>query len=690
MRIILAEKPSLGREIEKALKQKGVGDFKVLSLRGHLVESNVKNNRWDIDGLPLKDEETIGLGFKVKAGDADIKKRVLAIKTAIFDSKTTGVYSAGDPDAEGSALVIQLLEQLGFVTLDSKNGEITSKKPLKRMIFRDLTTNTLLDSFNSAKDISSDLGLLYASKARNSADSIVGFNLTRLYGLMYGNYGEKLSVGRVQTPTLSIVREREIEIENFKSKNLYKIKVDTSIGQFIFQGELDENTYKTKAPKKGDFLTIGGIDKAIKTLNPQPPVENNDLLIYGSKKLKWKPEKTSQIMQEMYEAKNMSYPRTESGYIPDTEHQKVIDIIKNNNFDKGYKLNTSKTNKNIFRKPEEVGAHYGILPQTPPPASKRDQNLLFDYIKARFIMSMMEANKVKQYKIIGQDSSKGKYLFSGNKTEVLGFKEYESGKYTDKTTEVRDVGELDQIKKGDKIEILKVSSEVTKTKPPTLIKNADLLKKMKSIKIAGKNGNETTSSIGTPATRSGIVTQLINTGKLKDSEKGLTTTDLGKKIYSKTSSVMNLQITAMLDTHTKEIEREPKTAFSKKNDFIKEVKVWVNNIIKEEKKGNSKKIEELKAKSQGVTSIKRAKTGVLSEFKYQGGVKTAYKTLIGKTEHIIWGDFMGKKITKKIASDLLIDKKELELDGLKSKKGNEFSAKVKYDLKQKKIVMRFK
>ncbi len=691
MILILAEKPSLARDIEKALKEGGASGYKVLALRGHLVKRDSENSKWDLNELPLNDAG-IGKGTKLvpistKAEDADLSSRIGKIKKALEMNDLDMVYSAGDHDPEGSNLIMQILEYFDFAKFDDK-GVLTSKKPIKRMIFKDLTLTTIFGEFTNPKEIETDIPFIYASKNRDLADSLVGFNLTRLFALLYGSYGEKITVGRVQTPAVGMIRNRELEIENFVPKDVFKIKafVEGQKLPFLYSGELDEKTYKTKAAKKGDKLVIYEIKGKNKSTKPPPPPEHSDVLLFCGAKFGMDPSVTNKILQTLYEKKLTSYPRTDSKYLTVDMFDEVREILDTlTGVPDGLLLDPK--NKNCFDD-SKVRAHYGIIPLREPnkgEISEAEQKV-FSFVKARLIMSLMGNLKQKIVIYVAKvegSSDDGNWQLKGSTVESKGFTDYEGGQFC-ATPKALDVTPMS---KNQSAVITEVLSEATKTKPPGLIKKHELQEKMKNVKIKGLDGNVDVSEIGTSSTRSGIVDQLVSTGKLKDTKKGLITTDIGKKIHTIAAGTLTLQTTAYFETATQKIkymtDGSPKIAM---DDFIAELQKWVNEVIKHHKANpimpKPKSTGDGKFKGKGKTFKSTMKEGDFEAF------EKGFKMKKDGNEHVIWKATLGREFTEEEAKKLFGGAK-IKMTDLKSKANKVFKATVSYNMKAKKLDLSF-
>ena len=217
MRLIIAEKPSLGKAIDAWLKTKAKTDnsyaqYQVTWLFGHMLELDMpeaydpKYKSWSLDVLPIKPTQ-----FKLHIkDDTGIKKQVAAIKLMLQGS--IEIINAGDPDREGQLLVDELLEHFG------------NKKPVKRLWLAAIDDKSIERAFTSIKNNSEYLGYKLAAETRSRADWLVGMNYSRAMSHVFKTHGyTTISKGRVQTPTLKLVVDRDNEIKSFISKDFFEL-----------------------------------------------------------------------------------------------------------------------------------------------------------------------------------------------------------------------------------------------------------------------------------------------------------------------------------------------------------------------------------------------------------------------------------------------------------------------------------
>ncbi len=603
MKLFIAEKPELGRAIAEGI------DGKAENYKTHIVKNNniitwafghimklaepeiydEKYKKWNIQALPLD----IKFPFK-RIPIASSESQLKLIIKLINDNKVKEIIHCGDADEEGQILIDEILYYSG------------TKKPILRCLINDITPKAIKKSINEMKPNSEFNGLSESGFARSEADWIVGLNLTRLYSILNNN--KLISVGRVQTPILALIVNRDLENKNHISKPY-----------FVINGEFDINNEIIKIPLKvEEKIEDEEIAKKIKTetenqnvnlklkINQKleyPPLPYNllNLQAEASKLYGFSAKKTLDITQNLREKhKAISYNRSDCEYLPENiynEAPQIIELIKNNFNDD---IGQNNVNLNIKSKAfddTKLSAHYGIIPtQSKIDINKlsKDEKLIYTLITQRFLMQFYEPCKYDSYNL---EINIKDYVFSTTlrvDTE-LGFKEYFN------KNEKEEIGFLKNIKDNDiaKCQNIEIKAEKTKPKPfytmTTLLKDLNQVSKyVKDEKIKklliekdkdkkGENGG-----IGTPATRSNHIETLINRGYIvvsKDKKQVVNATELGINLIQNLDPILtNPDMTALWFESQKEIQ-EGKL---KRSDFLNSINDFILKIIDNEKSLNKK------------------------------------------------------------------------------------------------------
>ncbi|HDZ4984719.1 TPA: DNA topoisomerase III, partial [Campylobacter jejuni] len=586
MKLFIAEKPELGRAIAEGIDGKAENykthivknDNIITWAFGHIMKLaepeiyDEKYKKWNIQALPLD----IKFPFK-RIPIASSESQLKLIIKLINDNKVKEIIHCGDADEEGQILIDEILYHSG------------TKKPILRCLINDITPKAIKKSINEMKPNSEFNGLSESGFARSEADWIVGLNLTRLYSILNNN--KLISVGRVQTPILALIVNRDLENKNHISKPY-----------FVINGEFDINNEIIKIPLKvEEKIEDEEIAKKIKTetenqnvnlklkINQKleyPPLPYNllNLQAEASKLYGFSAKKTLDITQNLREKhKAISYNRSDCEYLPENiynEAPQIIELIKNNFNDD---IGQNNVNLNIKSKAfddTKLSAHYGIIPtQSKIDINKlsKDEKLIYTLITQRFLMQFYEPCKYDSYNL---EINIKDYVFSTTlrvDTE-LGFKEYFN------KNEKEEIGFLKNIKDNDiaKCKNIEIKAEKTKPKPfytmTTLLKDLNQVSKyVKDEKIKklliekdkdkkGENGG-----IGTPATRSNHIETLINRGYIvvsKDKKQVVNATELGINLIQNLDPILtNPDMTALWFESQKEIQ-EGKL---KRSDFLNSI-----------------------------------------------------------------------------------------------------------------------
>lgn len=381
-RLIIAEKPDMGKKIALALAHPHrskpgyieTGDGIVSWCKGHLFESfspedyNPKWEKWNINDLPLLIDE-----WKIKP-TASKKSQLDILKTLLKNSSE--VINAGDPGREGQLIVDELLFYFNY------------KKPTKRLLLHSLDKKTITKAFNELKNNKEYYNLYLAGVARGFADWLIGMNGTRLYTLLAQKTGYKgvLSVGRVQSPTISIVVNRDLEIENFIPHDYYSIsatfdinntniksywKPQDSTPEKLLDSEkrLIDLNYANDIIKKTLHKNGTVIDYLVESHkeNPKLPYNLSKLQIYAIKKWGVSAKDVLEACQSLYETHEaLSYPRTDCQYLPENifpESKSILDSVSKNISSLSNLISSADFSiKSSAWNDKQLSDHYGLIP----------------------------------------------------------------------------------------------------------------------------------------------------------------------------------------------------------------------------------------------------------------------------------------------------------------------------------------
>ena len=560
--LLIAEKPSLMRTIKtgyEAAKTKGLLsnlDITFTTQAGHLYGLMLpdevdpitgKKIPWSWDRLPIEPDRTGGFKYAPISSTKDL---INTIKSELKSGKYDVVINAGDPDQEGELLIRETLK------------ELNNTLPVLRFWSNDLTEPAIIHGLQNLLDDDKDplcVNMLEAALARQHSDYVVGMNGTRAASLKMNNL---IAIGRVMTPILAIVCQREKEILNFKPKTIYGVK---SLYMEGFEGQLFIRPAASKEEKKeedddvesevvyfdtkkeaDDFIknihgpatVIDCTTKRVKTTAPKLFKLATAQIAAG--KLGYSSSETLAIIQELYEMKVLSYPRTDCEYLSSGENYgAILESAKADPILRPYieKIPSSvigefKNNKKYVNdaKLKESG-HSALVPTSLSPdfnkLTKRQQDI-YHIVAKQFVASFLPP--LEQDKTVLLADISGHLFKSNGKTLVnKGYTILFNTSFTDT--------QIPKHNKGDKLDIRDFCIAEKTSSCPKRFKDADLIaiceNPLKYLEDEGLKKLGKSLSIGTPATRAGIIDKLIDHYHYIKKDKGdvLSPSEIGMAIY---------------------------------------------------------------------------------------------------------------------------------------------------------------
>ncbi|EAL3495252.1 DNA topoisomerase 3 [Campylobacter jejuni] len=587
MRLFIAEKPELGKAIAEGLDgnyksgegyiQKG--DNIVTWAFGHILELakpeeyDEKYKLWKLEDLPLPIKEFKYLPKK------ESKKQLKIICDLIHSDKITSIVNCGDADDEGQILVDEIIQY-------SKTS-----KPVFRVLINDLTPKAVKEEIAKIKPNADFKGMSERGFARSQADWIVGINLTRAYTIMARKNGYEgiLSVGRVQTPILALIVNRDKEFENFKSINYYSLLGDFNINNNTIKARLktedkilDENL--AKEIKESCENQNAKINLKIENKKEYPPLPYNLLVLQAecAKLFGFSPDKTLEITQILREKhKAITYNRSDCQYLPETMFEQapnILNIIKenlNSNDEIQALIDSSDlTIKSKAFNDANISAHYGIIPTQNKISSQltQDELVVYNLIAKRFIIQFFHPREY-QTTTINLEVNQRIFTATQNKTTKSGFRSLWQNIDSEEEQEnnENDINDLSILKNGDiaKCSLIQIEKKQTKPRPyytmTTLLKDLnsvakyvsdERIKKLLIEKDKDKKGES--GGIGTPATRSNHIKTLIEREYIevsKDKKQIIKSTKKGRDLIKLSpKSLITPDMTALWFEQQKMIE----------------------------------------------------------------------------------------------------------------------------------------
>ncbi len=588
-KLILAEKPSVGRDIARALKVGSKGNsfiegknYIVTWALGHLVTLaspeayNKSYANWNMEDLPMLPSVLRTEVIKKTS------RQFGTIKSLVNRKDVSEIIIATDAGREGELVARWILDKIG------------SKKPIKRLWISSVTDKAINDGFKNLKDGRNYISLYKSAEARAQADWYVGINGTRA---LTCKYNAQLSCGRVQTPTLNMVQKREEEIRNFKPRDYFGITA--SIGGMKFNWVDRNNSGRTfdeeKIEKRAKAVSVAKIDSIDshtkrKKQYPQALYDLTELQKDANRIYGFSGKETLNTMQSLYEShKVLTYPRTDSRYITDDMVDTLKDRVRACGIDEFRNISNRIAKGNIrknksFVDNSRVSDHHAIIPTEVRPIANNLSDRewkIYSLVVRRFLSVLMppyEYNETTMEVIISGE----KFVAKSNVVLNKGWKEIYSD---DDENTVKSI----EIDKNSRVKIDKTRGQTT---PPPRYTEGTLLSAMenpakhmdikdsKAVKTLGRTGG-----IGTVATRADILDKLFNTFLIEKREQDILITSKGRQLLELVPE--DLKSPTLTAEWESKLEKISKGQLNMKK-FIDEIKSYTEKIVKEIKTDDSK------------------------------------------------------------------------------------------------------
>ena len=514
MKLVIAEKPSVAISIAKVIgankKKDGYYEgngYRVSWCVGHLIQManpdayDEKYAKWNMADLPI-----IPSAYKYEVAKAT-KKQFNILKKLMNDKEVDTVINACDAGREGESIFRLVYNQ------------VNCKKKMKRLWISSMEDSAIKEGFDNLTDGKDYDNLFESAQARAIADWLVGMNISRLYSCLYQ---QNYSVGRVQTPTLAMIVKRDDEIANYQKEKYYTVKLSTN-GFTLSTDRIDDEVAAEQLLNLvGDKIEITDVIQKEKITKPDLPFDLTTLQRECNKYFGYSAKQTLDYAQSLYEKKLITYPRTDSRCLTeDMIVSTVNNILGKNDFD-------TECIKVVFDS-KKVTDHHAIIP-TVSSLSEDLSGIPESEAKVyRFISNKLHASVgyplVESTTKIIAEFDGFEFTSSGKVIKDEGFskylKEYKSKKNEDT--------ELPNVSVDDVLSIENKEIKEKFTQPPKHFTEDTLLK---SMEIAGNDALEKgveveRKGLGTPATRAGIIENLIFKGFVERDKKNLVATHKG-------------------------------------------------------------------------------------------------------------------------------------------------------------------
>lgn len=564
--LVLAEKPSVAREIARVLgctqthKSYIEGPKYIVTWAlGHLIELKMpehydtKYKQWNLEDLPIIPDK---MGLKVMKQTSHQYK---AIESLAKRKDVKECIIATDAGREGELVARWILEKIRW------------NKPLKRLWISSHTDRSIKEGFAKLRPGSEYENLYASAVCRAEADWLIGLNVTRA---LTTKYKDPLSAGRVQTPTLALVMEREKVIQTFKPQEYWTISAQVGPLKADWEENGEKRIFsKEKADRilangKGQKAVVQSINRTAKSEQQPLPYDLTELQRDANKRFGFSAKKTSSVLQKLYEQhKLVTYPRTDSRYLTTDMEATMLDRIEA--IAGGYKeevrsilANKGKVvAKRVFNN-EKVTDHHAIIPTEERLFLRdleSDERKLYDLIVKRFLALFYPAYQYETVRAVFDVNGES---FSARETVVVdaGFKAI-----TRKDEELSGQ-KLGQITKGQSFSIGQIHSEKNLTEPPTRFSESDILGQMEKY------------GLGTPATRAEIIERIIETEVVERKNGRLHPTPKGKQLMDLVNEELTSpELTAKWEKELEAISRgkgDPK-------QFLKRIRQQTEQLISE-------------------------------------------------------------------------------------------------------------
>lgn len=601
MIVCIAEKPSVAKDIARILGatsahngyMEGNG-YQVTWTFGHLCTLKEPNDytdlwkHWSLSALPM-----IPPRFGIKLIDDDGIKRQFAVIEKLMQSADS-IVNCGDAGQEGELIQRWVMQKAG------------AKCPVKRLWISSMTDEAIREGFSQLKDQSEYQPLYIAGLSRAIGDWLLGMNATRLYTLKYGQNRQVLSIGRVQTPTLALIVNRQKEIDSFEPEPYWVLATvyrDTTFtatkGKFTTKEE-GEAAFSTIADKP---FTVTAVQKKNGTEAPPRLFDLTSLQVECNRKFSYSAETTLKIIQGLYERKLTTYPRVDTQYLSDDIYPKCPSILSGISKQygplmqplMGKKLTKSKR---VFDT-SKVTDHHAIIPTGVPATSLTDlERNVYDLIARRFIAVFYPDCKFSTTTVLGNVEDiefkvNGKEILSPGWRAVYAQPTSQTATPTPNTT-----SEDDDHNKGDEERTLPTfvkgeSGPHTPTlsekwtTPPKYYTEATLLRAMET---AGKFVEDETlraalkeNGIGRPSSRAGIIETLFKRHYIRRERKNLVATATGIELIDiiHEELLKSCELTGIWEKRLRDIEHKKDDAADFINGLKQQVTEIVNDVLRD-------------------------------------------------------------------------------------------------------------
>ena len=586
MIVCIAEKPSVAKDLAEILGAKTRRDgffegngYQVTWTFGHLCtlkephDYNEKWKSWRLESLPIIPES---FGIKV-IEDNGVKKQFSVIENLVKSAET--VVNCGDAGQEGELIQRWVLQKANC------------KVPVKRLWISSLTEEAIRKGFKELKEAKNYDRLYAAGSARAIGDWLLGINATRLFSTKFGKGTTVLSIGRVQTPTLALIVQRQKEINAFKQEEYWELK--TIYRETEFSCQINRLKTKEKAQKGLEYLLNKPFEitsfeqKEGKEGNPRL-FDLTGLQVEANKKKGYSAEETLKYVQSLYEKKLVTYPRVDTTYLSEDLHPKIPGILSNLEDYQAYVnpllQKPLPKNKQIFDD-KKVSDHHAIIPTgVKPGAWSMDEKIIYDMICRRFIAVFYPECKVSNTTVLGKVDE---LIFKATGKQILepGWRLlYQNDKKEEEEKKLDEEKTLPLFTEGESGPHEPFIHQ-GKTTPPKQYTEATLLRAMET---AGKLVEDEEmrdmlklNGIGRPSTRANIIETLFKRRYIEKKKKNILATETGINLIDTIQNdlLKSVELTGQWERKLRLIEKGEYEMQTFKAELIKLVRELTDEVI---------------------------------------------------------------------------------------------------------------
>lgn len=670
MKLVIAEKPSVAQTIAKFLgatnRKDGYvqgGDYIVSWCVGHLVglsspESyDEKYKTWNFNTLPIIPEQW---KFSINAAT---KKQFGVLKALMADKNVDEIICATDAGREGECIFRYVYNMAGC------------RKQFKRLWTSSLEESAIRDGFRNLKNGREYDNLYAAGLCRAKADWLVGMNGTRLFSIRYNS---RLNIGRVQTPTLAMIVQRDYDVSNFVKQKYYTVELDC--GTFTASSERIDDESKAHSITEacnGKNAVVASVKKEIKSVNPPKLYDLTTLQREANRQYGYTAQQTLDITQSLYEQKLVTYPRTDSQYITDDMENTAAEMVKlvcryitccNG-------INIKSDIKRIINN-KKVSDHHALLP-TAQIAEKdlnaipeSERNILY-LISAKLICAVAEPHKYEAVKAVltcenSEFTANGKTVINdGWKRLDSRIKSLLKGGDTEEKSDSPEKS-LPELTEHQTFENVSAATAEHWTSPPKPFTEDTLLSAMETAgnKEYDENSDVEKKGLGTPATRAAIIEGLVKREYVERKKKQLIATEKGANLINVVpDEVKSPKMTADWETELQSIEK----GISSPDTFMEQIQDYVKQLCSNY--GSTAENSNFSNERTAIGTCPKCGKNVIEWQK-------SFSCESGKNNcgFVIWKTIAGKTISAAQARKLIEKKRTDLIKGFTSKTGNKFDA----------------